>query len=150
VPNSQRRLHARLQEWPLDTDLRLGGQKETFRQGRPPRPPQPISQQALDPGFENKIGAGQSSAAEGAGAKTLRPAGARRRSPGAVALSLYEAGTAAAACGEPGCRWYKNSTMALANIGKSLGVREEIRLPSVTTGASIQMAPAFSRSSLMP
>ena len=38
---------------------------------------------------------------------------------------------------------------ARMNCGRSAGVREEIRLPSTTTGLSSQSMPALTRSSLM-
>src|SRR5207249_3777545 len=40
-------------------------------------------------------------------------------------------------------------TMARQNAGRSLGLREVMRLPSTTTSASCQSAPAATRSSLM-
>src|SRR6266542_5193267 len=49
-----------------------------------------------------------------------------------------------------GCQELRKFTIATANGARSRGVRLEIRFPSMTTGSSIQIAPAFSRSSLMP
>src|ERR1039457_3351209 len=44
----------------------------------------------------------------------------------------------------------KNRTIASPNAARSRGVRLETKLPSTTTGSFTQIAPAFSKSSLMP